>query len=171
MTYTPVAKRPRDESRERLKAYVATLPVSRRDPCMVYFFFSDETERVKIGIAADPWARLASLQTGCPEELGLLGFINAPGSAQQLEREWHARFRQDRVRGEWFALTPELMDAILLEASQDWEWLEALVGHGPIFEDDEPRLTDKPKPPAGAEVPKGRGSKLARYKLARGIVD
>lgn len=102
-----------------------------REPRFVYFIFSTETERVKIGIARDPWRRLAHLQIGAPEELGLIGFMIA-GDARERERSLHERFASIRVRGEWFRLTDELMDCIKNEGSSDWDWLDRMVGAGGV---------------------------------------
>lgn len=64
---------------------------------------------IKIGVATDVLARLHDLQTGCPYELRLLGKI--PGS-KAAERALHNVFAAFRVRGEWFAGTPEVRRAI-----------------------------------------------------------
>lgn len=52
---------------------------------------------------------MASLQTGCPDKLRLVGC--APGNAQD-ERNLHERFAKFRVRGEWFTAGPELVEFI-----------------------------------------------------------
>lgn len=149
---------------------VGSNPSSRtisRDPGFVYFIFSDITECIKIGVAVDPWRRLDAFQTSCPEELGLVGYIQA-GDAYALERQWHNRFYRERVRGEWFRFTDELWEAIQGESSSDFDRLAMLTGYD--LRDDPPSL-DRPQLPAGVVAPKGnsRRAKMDRYKLARGI--
>jgi len=77
----------------------------------IYFIQAGETGPIKIGVTCgNPLARMANLQTGCPEQLRLVGC--APGTAQD-ERDLHERFAKFRVRGEWFTAGPELVEFIL----------------------------------------------------------
>lgn len=64
----------------------------------------------KIGWSTRPLERLKALQTGVPYELELVGTIEGDLAA---ERIWHHLFRDKHVRGEWFALAPEDVKAIL----------------------------------------------------------
>lgn len=75
----------------------------------VYFIQSGAAGAIKIGKAFSPGVRLAELQTACPSTLRLLGSI--PGDVLD-ERELHARFSDDRVRGEWFAPSAKLLSFI-----------------------------------------------------------
>jgi hypothetical protein len=52
---------------------------------------------VKIGRAVHVGQRVASLQTGTPHELRVLRILKG-----DRESEMHARFADDRIRGEWF---------------------------------------------------------------------
>lgn len=70
-------------------------------PSFVYFIQQGEGP-VKIGRAKSPLLRLSQLQTGNPTELALRYVV--PGD-QALERELHTRFREARIRGEWFGLS------------------------------------------------------------------
>lgn len=65
----------------------------------VYFVQSGANGPIKIGTARDVTNRLASLQTGSPVSLRLLGVI--PGDVT-VEKTLHARFDRHRIRGEWF---------------------------------------------------------------------
>jgi len=67
---------------------------------------------VKIGIAVNVHARLASLQTGSPFKLTLLTSF-ASGSPQEEEEAIHALLEQYRVRGEWFELPAPMIDHLL----------------------------------------------------------
>jgi hypothetical protein len=159
----------RDDSRERMKAFAATLPIQRRESCFVYFILAVETRRVKIGIAVDPIGRLYSLQTGCPEELRLLAYI--PSDApKRLEGDLHAKFRRHHVRGERYAMDFEVDHFIQHHASRDFDALDMATGRQ--TEQWEPDAAQKPDIPLrNREIPvfRGKGSKLARYKARRGI--
>lgn len=73
---------------------------------MVYLI-QNETEGIcKIGYSLDPNARLATLQTGCPYPLSLVGTIEG---GREKERETHAMFEQYRMEGEWFVLNKEIL--------------------------------------------------------------
>jgi hypothetical protein len=66
---------------------------------------------VKIGYSATPKDRIASLQTGCPQPLEVLGIWNA--GTKTDEKAYHERFAAHRTHGEWFHAVPD----ILAEAS------------------------------------------------------
>jgi hypothetical protein len=86
----------RDEpliQRNRLRAAV------NRGEQLVYFIQAIDGGPIKIGTAKDPSARLLSLQTGSHHTLVIRKVI--PGGAGR-EAELHSRFRDQRVRGEWF---------------------------------------------------------------------
>ena len=72
----------------------------------VYFIQCGKTGPIKIGYANDVKARLATLQTASPFDLRLLATIKGRPS---LERQLHNRFAGDRLRGEWFLPTSELL--------------------------------------------------------------
>lgn len=71
----------------------------------VYFITARTVGMVKIGCAYDPHRRLGYMQTACPVELTLEALL--PGAFTE-EGEYHARFAEHRVRGEWFTLAPEI---------------------------------------------------------------
>jgi len=75
----------------------------------VYFIQQGSDGPIKIGLAENVWRRRCKLQTGCGEILFLL--TETPGS-RQLERSLHRRFRHQRIRGEWFQPSDELMTLI-----------------------------------------------------------
>lgn len=78
--------------------------IAARDGSSVYFAQADD--RIKIGWSKQVSARLASLQTGCPSPIRLLGTI--PGS-RAVERRLHEQFASLRLSGEWFRAAPELL--------------------------------------------------------------
>lgn len=77
------------------------------EPCSyVYFVHATESGRIKIGTADDPVRRLATLQTGSPEQLDLIGTL--PGG-RALEARLHRDFARERLRGEWFECSDRLV--------------------------------------------------------------
>lgn len=70
----------------------------------------------KIGHSVTPGKRIASLQTGSPEPIILVGTI--PGSRDD-EQEWHRQFRSKRVHGEWFDLSEEEVQIILSKSRKE----------------------------------------------------
>lgn len=75
---------------------------------VVYFFRAGEF--IKIGKATgSPENRVASLRTGCPFPIEVLGFI--PGDLG-VEAAWHRRFGHLRAHGEWFHAAPDLCGQI-----------------------------------------------------------
>lgn len=88
------------------------LPSKRLDadvkvPTELYFIECQCAERhIKIGVSSNIKVRLVNMRAHCPYELKLLKAV--PGGAH-LEIELHQRFFGDRVRGEWFKRTPDLL--------------------------------------------------------------
>lgn len=74
----------------------------------VYFIESAKTHRVKIGVARDPLARLASLQSANPETLRLVGVIPTD-QPRAVEKRLHWFFEAEFLRGEWFRRSSTLM--------------------------------------------------------------
>lgn len=75
----------------------------------LYFIQSEYGGLIKIGRARDVAARLATLQTGCPEPLQVVGIIREGG---RFEAQIHNHFHMLRVRGEWFDDAPDLLHFI-----------------------------------------------------------
>jgi hypothetical protein len=86
--------------------------LAKRDGTCVYFAEADG--RIKIGWSRKVATRVAQLQTGSPVPIKLLGVT--PGG-RSLERELHHRFAADRLTGEWFTATPELLACIAAATS------------------------------------------------------
>ena len=72
----------------------------------IYVIGAPCVQAVKIGRAADVEARLNGLQTGSPFPLSVLWQRRVP-NAKATEDALHKRFRDQRVRGEWFDLGPD----------------------------------------------------------------
>lgn len=73
----------------------------------VYLIHAGETERVKIGKADNPVARLGQLQTGNPERLRLIRIWQG---GEQEETALQALFEPYRVIGDWFIFAPAMLD-------------------------------------------------------------
>ncbi len=80
--------------------------LTRSQDCWCYVYFVRVGDRVKIGRATDPGARIRALQTAHPEALSLVLAIPAHAA---LEAAIHARFAHLKTRGEWFRVAPDLV--------------------------------------------------------------
>ena len=71
---------------------------------------------VKVGFTSkNPFARMSSLQTGCPFKMRMLGFVigNEP-----MEAGLHQALEQDHACGEWFVYT-EYAARVVRECLED----------------------------------------------------
>lgn len=92
-----------------------SLSAAPSDHC-VYFILGVETHRIKIGWTAHTVdSRLQAFKVGSPDELVLLGTM--PGT-RKCERQLHAKFAENHVRGEWFRVSEELARFIVDVCSQ-----------------------------------------------------
>lgn len=73
----------------------------------VYFIQAGPEGPIKIGISEDPHQRLKTMQPSNPEPLALIGaYPMRPPDEPVL----HHRFKQHRIRGEWFTPAQEIID-------------------------------------------------------------
>ena len=72
---------------------------SQRDSQHLYIIRMGDSGPIKIGVAANPHARMEELQTGNPEKLQLVKVFKNCG---KYEQEAHKKFRRYRMQGEWF---------------------------------------------------------------------
>ncbi len=77
--------------------------------CSVLHSLHLMADRVKIGTAADPLARMRQLQTASSHPLSLIGTIRG---GRAVERAIHTRYAAFRCSGEWFHLSTFLRNAI-----------------------------------------------------------
>ena len=73
------------------------------------YFLQSGGGPIKIGFAVNIQARIDTLQLGNPEKLKLLKTVEGSVSG---EKEIHRRFSKDKIRGEWFNPTDELLSFI-----------------------------------------------------------
>ena len=78
---------------------------------LVYFIHMKNNRKVfKIGFTTDLKARLQDLQVAHPYLLQVYATIeNVP---KKMETELHHFFEKKHVRGEWFAITPKMIDSV-----------------------------------------------------------
>ncbi len=71
-----------------------------------YVYLIGYGDKVKIGKANNPEQRLATFQTGIPEDLIIFGLIgcNSDSEALTLESKLHYEYKEVNIRGEWFNL-------------------------------------------------------------------
>lgn len=91
---------------------------------MIYFLKDSANAAIKVGYSskAEPSLRIASLQTGNPRKLVLIGYIEGD---QEMEIKLHERFSEYRTDGgrEWYEADPDLVEEI-----------NGLLGDGGNFE-------------------------------------
>jgi hypothetical protein len=74
---------------------------------VTYFLHDAEVQRLKIGRTTNLPKRLKDLQSTRGSPLRVLHVVTG-----DVEQEWHTRFQAARVRGEWFALTVEVVQTL-----------------------------------------------------------
>ena len=86
----------------------------------VYFIWSPELRRVKIGWSEKTKLRLKNLQGASGMRLQLIGTIDG---GRSMEKVLHERFADYRILGEWFSaeILPDLYELI----AEDREWFAA----------------------------------------------
>lgn len=72
---------------------------------MIYFIVAPDAQRCKIGFSADPRSRFCKIKVDSPVLVELRAVC--AGSPAD-EKALHQRFRDARIAGEWYSLTPEL---------------------------------------------------------------
>lgn len=71
-----------------------------------YVYFIRCQDRVKIGFSKDPHRRLTKINADAPYPCDLIGAADASVYA---EKGIHEQFAAARIHGEWFSLTPEIL--------------------------------------------------------------
>lgn len=76
---------------------------------MIYFVEDSVSGLIKIGYSCDPARRMVKMQSDSPGELRLLAVM---AGCRATERDLHARFADQRRRGEWFTQSDHLATLI-----------------------------------------------------------
>jgi T5orf172 domain len=91
---------------------------ARPRPSAFVYVVKATSGHVKVGVAADPLARLAALQTGASEPLELAYACAVKSNdGYAIEQAAHAMLCGRRLAGEWFDATPDLAVAAIAAAS------------------------------------------------------
>lgn len=109
---------------------------------MIYIIRAKGTGMVKIGFTkkkAGINKRLRSIQTGCPHELKLLGYM--PGSKRK-ERCMHILCRNRKAVGEWFKLSDDECRR-MLRKFHDWSPSQSNIERVPHLKAHSHLLTTK----------------------------
>ncbi|KPQ40031.1 MAG: hypothetical protein HLUCCO16_04715 [Phormidium sp. OSCR] len=77
----------------------------------LYLIYCDDPNSVKIGISAQPLARISNLNTGSPSQLHLFFYSKLLGTV--AENKLHAALAEYRRGGEWFNWSPEVQGFLL----------------------------------------------------------
>lgn len=75
----------------------------------IYFIQAGEDGPIKIGFSKDPDSRLRTLQTAHTAKLKML---HHQVGTKADEGRLHHRFKNIRIKGEWFEASPSLLDFI-----------------------------------------------------------
>lgn len=103
------------------------LVVSTKDECARYFtmlsrhpigretklyvMYDERTAMFKIGVSVNPQYRERTLQSDNP----LIVMVGCWDAYKSQEKEWHERFAQHRVRGEWFQISTDDIRLMVIE--------------------------------------------------------
>lgn len=102
-----------DEARQTLVAFAEANPESVPPPpkraSELIYFVQAETGQIKVGLALDVERRLAQIRTMSPVPIRLLAIVEG-GRAQ--EHQYHKRFADHRLHGEWFNPHPDILAEI-----------------------------------------------------------
>lgn len=86
----------------------AELLTTKLDPPTGYVYMIESHHLYKIGMAKDLIRRLKGMSTMLPDGFTLAGFWRSD-SPSLKESELHNEFAAQRVKGEWFKFTPEVL--------------------------------------------------------------
>ena len=83
----------------------------------VYFILDPVSKAVKIGKANNVYSRIPELQTGNPNPLQLIHYIDCESEEQSflLERKLHNKYEDLRLVGEWFTYDEKVFQELFKE--------------------------------------------------------
>lgn len=84
--------------------------LDRKSESLAFVYFMRRTDGlIKIGYSYDPKKRLFQVRAQCKQQVDILATVQG---AKKLEGDLHKKYAADRVEGEWFAESPELLAEI-----------------------------------------------------------
>jgi len=95
---------------------------------MSYVYAVNAGEYVKFGMTADLDSRIRSMQTGCPLEIVVVGYVRGGSS---LEAAVHQFFSPHRERGEWFSMHDSMRNILEAFKQMDRDKVHACIGYEP----------------------------------------
>lgn len=95
------------------KGKVATTTNIRSDRSSVYLLKSAGYYKVGVTLDSSIQRRIAQLQIGNPFTIELVAKTGTIHNAYGIEKSLHSKFKDNRVRGEWFSLSDEELEVVL----------------------------------------------------------
>lgn len=90
-------------------------------------------ELYKIGVTKNPIeVRLRCIQTGSPHKLTLQGSYQSP-NYRRIESWLHRVYNSQKVKGEWFALTPQQVLSFEADCIEIEKTISMLLEFNPFF--------------------------------------
>lgn len=86
--------------------------IKNRKKKFLYFIREEFKGLVKIGITSNVRTRMGTLQTSCPQNLELIGYLETE-YAESLEKFIHDRFSDRNYLREWFTFSDDEIEMIL----------------------------------------------------------
>lgn len=83
-----------------------------RGRTFVYFIQDCDSKKIKIGYSRDPAKRMASIRRAMAPRRPRLKLLATFEGGRDEERELHSDLAAVRATGEWFAPTPEILEAV-----------------------------------------------------------
>lgn len=81
----------------------------------IYIINAYRTNFVKIGYTNNLTRRIKEIQIGCPYKLNLIFFLQTK-DYKLIEKSLHNKFKQDKIRGEWFNINIKEIDRIFFQS-------------------------------------------------------
>lgn len=98
-----------EEIISQMERYGGTIIKPREESSFIYFIQSGKDGPIKIGTTNNVESRLGDIRVLNPQKIKLLKSIKG---TQKYEKEIHRKFKNDRIKGEWFRLSSDLIEFI-----------------------------------------------------------
>ena len=95
------------------KGKTATTTNIRSDRSCVYLLHSHGHYKIGVTLDSSISRRVAQLQIGNPYIIEVLAKTGTISNAYEIEKELHKKFKDNKVRGEWFTLNSDELEYIM----------------------------------------------------------